>query len=514
MKNQSGVKELWVWTMASLILFVLSCDIVSGDKTDSQKPNFILLFADDMTFDAINALGHDVIETPNLDKLVERGTLFSNAYNMGGWNGAVCIASRAMLNTGRSIWRAQEFMRAWSKGDSSTIDRTWASLLRQAGYRTYMTGKWHLPIPPDMVFDEARHVRPGMPPDAGFFRPLNNWRKEGKTKTWAEIMPPGYNRPLSEQDKTWSPSDTSFGGFWSGGKHWSEVVRDDGIDFLKEAANQENPFFMYLAFNAPHDPRQSPASYVNQYPVEKIALPPNWSALYGDRDSIGCGRTLRDEALAPFPRTEYATKIHMQEYYAIISHMDHQIGQILETVDALELSNDTYIIFTSDHGLAVGQHGLLGKQNMYEHSMKVPLILVGPRFEAKKTINKPVYFQNIMPTTLDLANIDIPADIDFESLLYDSDHTESIYNNIYGCYIDHQRMIKANEMKLIVYPRLNKLKLFNLKSDPYEIDDLSGDPEQQPVIKEMFKELIAMQVELDDQLDLNAMYTTLLAHEK
>ena len=178
--------------------------------------------------------------------------------------------------------------------------------------------------------------------------------------------------PLSQDDKVWKPWDKKFGGFWKGGKHWSEVLADDARSHFKEIAKKETPFFMYLAFNAPHDPRQAPKKFVDQYPLDKISVPENYLEDYPYKEKIGAGINSRDEKLAPFPRTPYAIKKHIQEYYAIISHMDEQIGKILHALaDSGKLDN-TYVFFASDHGLAVGQHGLMGKQNMFDHSMRVP----------------------------------------------------------------------------------------------------------------------------------------------
>ena len=174
---------------------------------------------------------------------------------------------------------------------------------------------------------------------------------------------------------------------------------------------------MYLSFNAPHDPRQSPKSFLDQYPIESIPLPKNWLPEYPYKDEIGNPKTLRDEALAPFPRTPYAIKTHIKEYYAIITHLDQQIGEILAALKKSGKDKNTYIFFTGDHGLSVGRHGLLGKQNMFDHSIRVPLLVVGPDIPKKQKIEHEVYLQDIMATSLELAKIDQPDEIEFNSLL-------------------------------------------------------------------------------------------------
>ena len=294
--------------------------------------------------------------------------------------------------------------------------------------------------------------------------PGGKWDKEARARINAitsdskdlhSIMPVGYHRPMSEDDQSWSPSDPKFGGFWEGGKHWSEVLKDDAIHFIEEAGKKNDPFFMYLAFNAPHDPRQSPQEFVDKYPLDKVPLPDNWLPEYPWKDHMGNGPSLRDEALAPYPRTPLAIKTHLQEYYAIITHLDAQVGKILDALEASGKMENTYIFFTADHGLSVGQHGLIGKQSMYDHSMRVPLMVMGPNIPKGKRINADVYLQDIMPTSLEVAGINKPAHVDFHSLmgLINETQEQSHYPKIYGAYMDLQRMIRKDGFKLIVYPK-------------------------------------------------------------
>ena len=353
-----------------LSALLIVCNSAPTKSLEEDLPNILFLFADDYTYNAIHSLGNNIIETPNLDRLVRNGTHFTNVFNMGGWNGAVCVASRSMIITGKTIWDAKSISDQWSKKENlEAAQQSWGKLLEQKGYQTYMTGKWHVSINPNEVFQTVRNVRPGMPRD--FFKKEN--RK-------------GYDRPKEGQADLWRASDSLNGGFWEGGKHWSEVIKDDALDFLKQADSEEAPFFMYLAFNAPHDPRQSPQSFLDRYPLNTIPLPENWLPEYPFKDAIGNPKTLRDEALAPFPRTPYAIKTHIKEYYAIISHLDEQIGKILDSLEASGKADNTYIFFTSDHGLSVGKHGLLGKQSMFDHSIRVPLIITGPAIPGVKVL--------------------------------------------------------------------------------------------------------------------------------
>lgn len=457
------------------------------DAEQSSRPNILFLFADDQTYESIHALGNDEIETPNLDRLVRAGTTFTHAYNQGGYHGAVCVASRTMLVSGRYLWHAQQLEKTIQQ--PAEMDRLWPRLMKPQGYDTYFTGKWHIKADAKQLFDVAQHVRGGMP----------------------QQTPAGYNRPIEGEPDKWSPSDPKFGGFWEGGKHWSEVVKDDAVGYLETAAKSDNPFFMYIAFNAPHDPRQSPQSYVDRYPLSKVKVPADFLPDYPFKDAIGCGKSLRDEALAPFPRTEYAVQVNRQEYYAIITHMDHQIGLILEALKKTGQEENTYIFFAADHGLSCGHHGLMGKQNMYDHSVRVPMLVAGKGIAAGAKIETPVYLQDIMPTTLELAGASIPEYVKFRSLLpVLSGQREQQYDAIYGAYReDMQRMITDDGFKLILYPKVPKMLLFDLQADANEQHDLSELAEHQVRIKALFEKLQSLQVETGDELDLAAVFPEL-----
>lgn len=475
--------------LLSIVLFL------SGalSAVSAEKPNILFLFADDQCFETIGALGLTDIETPNLDRLVEGGTTFTNAYNMGSWSGAVCVASRHMLNTGTFVWHAQKVSDNIGKKelphpewpDFAKGNLMWSQLMKSAGYDTYFTGKWHVRADANKIFDVARNVRGGMP------------------KQTEE----GYNRPFQGQPDPWSPFDPKFGGFWEGGKHWSEVVADDAIDFLKMAETEENPYFMYIAFNAPHDPRQAPKSFIDRYPLDRIEVPENFLPEYPYKDQIDNRPSLRDERLAPFPRTKFAVQVHRQEYYAIITHMDEQIGRILDALEASGKRENTYIFFSADHGLSVGHHGLIGKQNLFEHSTKVPLMVVGPNVEAGGRNSSPVYLQDIMATSLELGGVEKPDHVQFASLLPVLRGESNGYGSIYGGYLKSQRSVTKDGWKLLLYPNVPKALLFDLSNDPLEMNDVFG--AHPGKVKALFAEFLKLQKETGDTLDLSVVFPDL-----
>lgn len=495
---------------SKLILTLGASSFLAVSASAEKKPNVVFIFADDFTYNAMANLGDDYVFTPNLDRLRNSGAYFSHAFNQGSYSAAVSVASRAMLNTGKYLWRATnavgqdlKFQKdQWPAGAQAyqaapkKVDKLWSDYMSDAGYETYMTGKWHVPFNTAEVFDNVGTVRAGMPKTHNDAYAYNE--KTGK----------GRHFDPNKQDD-WTSSDASYGGYWEGGKHWSEVVADEALGFISDATSKDDPYFMYLAFNAPHDPRQAPQEYLDMYKPEQIAIPENFMPTYPYHVEIGCDyHSLRDEKLAPGPRTEYSIQVNRRDYYALITHLDVQIGRILDALEAAGQMDDTYIIFTADHGLAVGDHGLLGKQNMYDASMRVPLIVAGPGVKARKIAGK-VYLQDAMATALDIADSKDMDKVDFKSLLSlaEGAKTSSTVNEaVYGAYMGQQRMVRNDKYKMLIYPTANVVRLYDIKKDPRECVDLASNPKYRKVMDGLLEELKVLQKNVDDPLDVQPYY--------
>ncbi|WP_068545182.1 sulfatase-like hydrolase/transferase [Thalassotalea crassostreae] len=476
----------------------------------AEKTNIVFIFADDMSYKTAGFMGHDVVKTPNLDKLANDGVVFNRAYNMGAWTGAVCISSRTMLNSGFSVWRAHEvnnlFKTKKSKKNSEVIpalqqkkqtimDNFWATRMEAAGYDTYISGKWHVSAPAKASFDEVGTIRPGMP-------------KQTKQR---------YERTFDEINDSWSPFDKSMGGFWAGGQHWTEALADEAISFLNTKKQSYTPFFMYVSFNAPHDPRQAPKEFVDMYPLKDINLPASYQEQHPLMEHMGLlspkakkKKMLRDENLGPLPRTEYSTLVNRQEYYASITHLDSQIGRILAQLEANKQMQNTVIIFTADHGLAIGEHGLLGKQNLYEHSMRAPFFIAGKGMPKGQRRNAAIYLQDAMATSLDLAGAALD-NVEFKSVLpLVADKQATSYSTIYGAYLNTQRAIIQDNYKLVLYPKAKSIELYDLVNDPNEVNNLAKKADMKIKIKSLFASLRQEQVLLGDKLKLEETYPELL----
>lgn len=452
----------------------------------SKQPNFLFFIADDLSYRTIGSKTNKEVKTPHLDRLIREGCYFSHCFHQGSWTGAICVASRTMLNTGLSPFKAQHAIRP----DRAPYVAMWGETLRKHGYHTFTTGKWHLDaVGHTRSFEEHKTVGPGF---------LPSFPEEQE-----------YNRPAS--GNTWDPADKTIDGHWlhtsfwqntpqDSVKHSSEVYADSIVEFLERQRTQhEKPFFAYVGFNAPHDPRQSPQEYLDQYPVEKIEVPKNFRPTFEFDLEL---ENERDEKLAPMPRTPEAIRTHRREYYSIITHMDAQIGRALEALERSGLADNTYVIVTADHGLAVGEHGMMGKTNLYEASVRMPMIVRGPGVAAGKQVDEFVYQHCMYATTCEIAGVPVPEHVEFPSFapMLREDHPKPLYDAMFCWFRSTQRSVRTRDHKLIYYPKIKQYELFDLAADPWEMHNLADDPAHAALKDSLRERLHAMQVELNDPI--------------
>lgn len=441
---------------------LLLASVGSARAAAPKPPNVLFLFSDDQRADTIAALGNKHIQTPNLDKLTQQGTVFTRAYCMGAQQGAVCVPSRAMLMSGRTLFHV----------NTKLEDQpTWPEAFAKAGYTTFMTGKWHNERPSARrAFQEGRNVFFGGMGEP-YKLPVESFMKDGVT--------------------TSRPS----------GKHSVELFADTASDFLKNQKG-EKPFLCYVAFNAPHDPRLAPKEYHERYDPAKLPLPANFLPVhpFNSGDLIG-----RDERLAPWPRTPEVVRQHLADYYASITFLDAQVGRVLTVLKESGQYDNTLIVFTSDHGLAIGSHGLFGKQNLYDHSMHSPLIMAGPGIGAGKSSDALCYLLDLFPTLGELCAVPAPEGSEGKSLAPVLAGKEKATRNvIFTAYTRVNRAIRDDRWKLIVYPQIHKTQLFDLKNDPGETKDLASDPAHADEVTRLTKLLADEQKKAGDTLPLKA----------
>jgi len=450
----------------------------------TDRPNILFFLTDDQRFDTIAPLGNSAIRTPNLDRLVQRGTAFTDAYIMGGSCGAVCMPSRAMLHTSRSLYHIQDMGRS-VPADHSMLGET----LRGAGYDTFGTGKWH-----NGAEAFSRSFSHGG--DIFFGGMGDHWNVPA-----CDFDPAGRYEARIAQTTNFHTQSVQH---WTAdhieaGVHSTELFCDAAVDFLTNRQRRENPFFAYVAFMAPHDPRTMPQKYLDMYPPEKVKLPPNFlPEHYFDNGEL----QVRDEVLAAIPRDEVEVRQHIAAYYAMITHLDDHIGRVLQVLEDQGMLEDTIIVFAGDNGLAVGQHGLLGKQNLYEHSVRVPLIFAGPGVpenQQRSALAGPI---DIFPTLCDLVDIEKPASAEGESLQpCFNDREAFVRKTMLFAYRHLMRGVRDRSgKKLIETAAAGQCysQLFDLRYDRWEMENLAGDPKHAETMLLLRESLTTWRDDWDD----------------
>tara|TARA_B110000008_G_C16977196_1_gene566358 strand:- start:4542 stop:6074 length:1533 start_codon:yes stop_codon:yes gene_type:complete len=458
-----------------------SQDSVVSGQDDREPLNVLFILTDDQAWDTVAALGNRQISTPTIDSLVDQGMTFTHVFNQGAWSGAVCLPSRQMINTGRHLYRTG--LDARGVNDKQFVQQypVFGETFLKNGYNTFQTGKWHLSM--DVWKRSFNH---------GTAIHKNGMSRHEDGGQWAADFT-DYDASVAD--------DAAFKDY-KGDKHSSEVIADAAVSFINQQAAADRPFMMYVAFLAPHDPRQAPQQYLDKYPPESIELPDNYLPYHPfDQGDY----YLRDEVLVGFPRSSKVVKENIAEYYAMIEHMDAQIARILDALEQSDKADNTLIVFTSDHGLAVGKHGLMGKQNQYDHSVRVPFVIAGPNIPTDTSAPGMFYLNSVFPTAAELAGIETPKSVDAPSIgPLIRGEKKIVYDTVYGAYRHFQRMLRSQNFKLIYYPMIGKTQLFDLRSDPLELNDLAAMPEQAERIAEMMAQLAQWQEVVEDPLDFNA----------
>lgn len=447
-----------------------------------MKPNILFLLTDDQRFNTIHALGNDEIITPNMDALVNSGTAFTHAHIPGGTCGAVCMPSRAMIHTGRTLFHIDREGQEISP-EYTTLGET----LKKSGYYCYGIGKWHNGCKAyNRSFDQGDNIYFGGMWDH-WNVPTCRYDPTGEYNHEIHYTPNFFqdNHPIRRKcDKL------------NQGIHSSQLLSDTAISFIDDYSG-EKPFFLYTAYLAPHDPRTMPEKFKKMYDPEKIKIPENFQEQHFE---FGISQ-IRDETLAPYPRTEKEIKRHIAEYYGMITHLDYEIGRIIETLKRNGQYENTIIVLTGDNGLAVGNHGLMGKQNNYEHSIRVPLIISGPGIPKGQIRDQYVYLLDIYPTLCDLLDIEIPKSVDgksFKKCIEDKEYETR--KDLYFAYGEFVRSVKDKNCKLITYRNCaDTMQLFDLNKDPMELNNLIDDPSYKDEKEHLLQLLQEYRVSWDDE---------------
>ncbi|MFN8710518.1 MAG: sulfatase-like hydrolase/transferase [Planctomyces sp.] len=418
--------------------------VFGGEVSSPVRLNVLHIHADDFRPDLIGALKRFPVETPNLDAIAAQGLQFSACYTQGSMTGAVCLPSRIMMLTGRSWHRIPE------RNDALAAEQSLPALLNQAGYQTFHAGK------ASNEFSAAL--------------------KE-------------FNQSIAMDDRSAELRRNS-----------SRRHADAVIQFLRQR-DREKPFYVYMSPPVPHDARIAEPQFHLRAQKLSFELSPAFAPLHPfDNGEM----TVRDEKLAPWPRTIEDTHSQLTDYFACISGLDFHVGRILDYLNATDSRENTLIIFSGDNGLSMGDHGLFGKQNLYEYGgMHTALMISGPGIPAAETIHHPVYLMDLFPTICEASGVKIPSSIDAKSLFpLIRKQTAEIRPYLYTGYRDCMRAIRDQRWKLIRYPLVDRTQLFDLNSDPMELHDLSAHADHQQTAGHLMSELQREMHLFDDPVPL------------
>ena len=453
--------------------------VVSGilvGKAQAAKPNVVFLLTDDQRPDTIAAFGNAKIHTPTLDSLVKAGVSFPRAVCAY----PLCYPSRAEILTGCIGFRTGVFP-DYSNRLADNIP-LWPEVMREAGYHTWYVGKWHTT---------------GKPTTRGYESSLGlymggggQWWKD-HNDAWGHAVT-GYRGWVFQTDDGKLFPEKGVGLTPDISSHFADAA----IELIRRKTPE--PFFLHVNFTAPHDPLFYPSGYEKKYPPADMEVPKNFLPTHPfDHGNQGG----RDENLWPTPRTEQDVRNELSVYYALISHLDTQVGRIVAALKETSQWENTILIFASDHGLAIGSHGLRGKQNMYEHTINVPLIICGPGIPQNVRHPAQVYLRDLYPTVCEMSQIATSKTMDGRSLVgLWTGKTQAIHPYIFGYFRDSQRMVRGDRWKLIHYPQQQKYQLFDLFNDPLEMKDRAADADAKPELEKLRQVLLTWQQQVGDPL--------------
>jgi arylsulfatase A-like enzyme len=405
---------------------------------DAPRPNFVFLYTDDQRWDALGVVQREHgdrgrfpwLRTPNMDRIAAEGVRFRNAFVVN----SLCAPSRASFLTG-CYGHVNGIVNNHTPFNEKNV--THASLLKAAGYTTAYIGKWHM--------DGQTGQRPGFDFSASFVG-------QGRY----------VDCPIEVNGKV-TPS-----------KGWvDDVSTEYGIQFLKD--NKDKPFVLVIGFKACHGPFDPPERHKNTYADEMARVVPNLKtpAIY------------RPDA--PKPKEEPDGKVPTNlNYFRCIAAADDNVGKVLQALDNLKLAENTVVVFASDNGYYLGEHGLGDKRSAYEESMRIPMMVRYPKLGKKGVVLDQMALNvDLAPTLLDFAGVPIPKEMhgrSWKPLL--EGKTDDWRKAFFYCYFYERNFnaptvtaVRTDKAKLVKYPGKDEwTEVFDLEKDPYEIHNLAKDP--------------------------------------
>ena len=433
-----------------------------------RTPNIVMIMVDQMAFDCIGALGHPVVKTPNIDKLVQGGVAFENAY----CNSPLCAPSRASFVTGRLPSR----IAAYDNGSELPASTpTFLHDLRRAGYETILSGKMHFVGPDQLHGFEHRLTRDI---HATGFELTPDWSRgaypnpgTGVRRLKAHAGLETWNNHLAYDEKVAARA--------------LEKIRDLG----RTPAEQRRPFFLCASFFHPHDPFVITDKYWNMYKDVDVPAPRVPAMAPEHMHPFDRWIQTHHEADA-YPLTEEELIRNRRAYYGMVTYVDDKVGELVDELERLGLTEDTVILLTSDHGEMLGERGMWFKRTYFDPSAKVPLVLSCPgRFRSGVALREVVSLVDLTATIVDLAGVGADtriAETDGHSFLPllrgdAGEWKDEVVCEYYGeGALRPMAFVRQGRYKY-VHVQGHEPLLFDLEADPDETRNLARDPALQAV---------------------------------
>ena len=489
----------------------------SSDLTSSSRPNIVFIMSDDHAVSAISAYKDwlsELAPTPNIDRIAENGMLMTRTFNTN----SICGPSRASILTGKYS-HVNGFFKNEKGGDFDGSQMTFPKLFQQAGYQTAVIGKWHLGTNPT-GFD--------------YSKVMINWGGQGT-----------YFNPVFLENGRDTIVERK--------RHSTAQVAHDALKWLDKERDKEKPFMLMYQFKAPHRPWEPAEEFQTLFTDEDFPHPSNFNDDYQGRiaaqqqwmeienhmnrrdlkipppaglnkrelnDYYSYGNqgqfwtpsdTLQGAALKNW---KYQT--YIKDYLRCVAGVDKAVGQMLDYLKDSGLAENTIVIYTSDQGFYLGEHGWFDKRWMYEESFRMPFMISYPKRIKPGTVNSNLLLNiDFAPTMLELAGISIPDDMQGTSFVSQLDmDPKDVRDAVYYHYYEYPKWhkvqphygIRTNRFKLIhFYYSMDEWELYDLDKDPNEMNNLYANPKYKKLIKQLKKKLKALQVEYKDDISLDEM---------
>jgi len=440
-----------------------------------DRPNVILILCDQMRGDCLGADGNSIIQTPNLDYLAANGTRFAHAYTAS----PSCLPARATIMTGQDQWHTGILGMGQGQGPiPNDFPHTLAREFTNAGYRTHLVGKGHFsPHRALMGFETTEIDESGRTIISGFKDDYREWFDKHAP---AGISPDDHGVDWNSWlARPWHTAEYLHPTAWT---------MSTAIEFLKNRG-QERPFLLNISFARPHSPYVPPQPYFDMYSETPPAAVGEWAVMHGEPEDAVSPNAWRGR-MTP-------KQIHRARsgYYGSISFIDTQIGRLMNWMRRFqrEAFQNTWFLFTSDHGDMQGDHNLWRKTYAYEGSSRIPFIVTPPasvRHFRREVADEVVELRDVMPTLLEAAGLPAPPTIDGLSLLPVMEESQSNWRQyVHGehctCYSPEQEMqyVTDGHRKFIWLPRIAREQFFNLDNDPNELNNLIHSAEHQDEVE-------------------------------